>query len=256
MRSVEGHLGCCSFCRDLVGEIGELRRCVDEADEDLVARETNRIMRLLPFPQRPARNETILRFRPLPTVEAGSAGYALAAKSEETRADYLPIATLYSDDGQTLLRILHETGHASYLFQLMSEKSDHVPHALLVAPGKNPMMTDSEGTLRVSDTELDIVQIVSMSVFYPLVRMQTGPVKPDELSSHEGVLLASEDSTVHMQNDGNGLDVRVRWHGSDDTPPRYCGAVGRDMYAVSVIDHDRTHLPLTSLPEDSMLLLY
>ncbi len=254
--TIAGHLECCAYCRDGLGEIIELQRCMEQVDKELVARETARIMRLIPDAGKPARNQIVLHFRPLPPIEAQSAGYALAAKSEESRADYLPIATLYSDDGHTLLRILHETGRASYFFQLMSEDTRNVPHALLVAPGKNPLITDVEGALRVSDTELDIVQIASMSVFYPLDRMRAGRVTTDDLVSHEGMILASDDSTVRLHGDADGLDVLVRWHGSDATPPRYCAAIGQDVHAVGLIEQEHAHLPLTSLPDDSMVLLY
>ncbi len=250
------HLGSCAYCSDLLNEIDDLMRETAYLDENLIARETARIMRLVASGTPVARNETILYMMPALDLEASNGGFALAAKSEETQIDFRPIATLYSDDGHTLLRILHEREHSTYFFQLMSEHTDHIPYALLVAPGKEPMMTDPEGAFRIDDSELDIAQIVSMSVFYALDRMKAGRIEPYELAAHEGVLLASEDSTLHFRSEDNGIDAVVRWHGAGPTPPRYLGIVSREAHTVGVIEEDRARLPISSFPDDSIVLLY
>jgi hypothetical protein len=241
---------------DLVAEIADLKEYTVDLDEKLVDLETARIMRMIPVSGYTAVNKVILRIQPASKPDAAPNGFALAAKSEGLVLDYQPVATLYSDDGHTLLRILHERGDASYFFQLMSEQLDHIPHALLVAPGKEPMMTDVGGSFRIADSELDIVQIVSMSVYYALDRIRPGSVETHELTSHEGVLVASEDSTVHFRAIEDGIEVLVRWHGSDATPPRYLGAVSSGAQAVGVIENGKTHLALSSFDSDCVIVLY
>ncbi|MBE0642890.1 MAG: hypothetical protein IH600_02315 [Bacteroidetes bacterium] len=254
--SIMDHLKTCAYCSDLLDEIDDLMRETALVDESLIARETARIMRMASSGTPLARNETILYFMPTADHATSNGGFALAAKSEETQVDFRPIATLYSDDGHTLLRILHERENTSYFFQLMSEHNDHIPYTLLIAPGKEPLMTNAEGALRIADSELDIVQIVSMSVYYALDRMRAGAVEPYELASHEGVLLASEDSTLHLRKEGEGIGAVVRWHGAGQTPPRFLGVASRDSFTVGVLKEDSTVLPLTSLPEDAIILLY
>ncbi|MFA6235622.1 MAG: hypothetical protein WC824_15745 [Bacteroidota bacterium] len=253
---INKHIGECAYCRDILYEIEDLNRQTEDVDEILVSMETARIMRLIPAGSRRSVNELILHLRPETAWQKTPGGFALAAKSESIQLDYQPIATLYSDDGRTLLRILHERENATYFFQLMSEQTDHIPHALLVSPGKGPMMTDVDGAFRIPDSEIDIVQIVSMSVFYALDRMRTGRIESRELASHEGVVLASEDSIVHLRSTGEGLEARVRWHGPDDNAPRYIGAVSPYGDEVGVIENETARLSLSSLPEDCTLVLY
>jgi len=250
------HLKRCSYCSDIIEEIDDLMRETAQVDNALIARETARIMRLATTGTPAARNETVLYLMPSAEASPADQGFALAAKSEEAQIDFRPIATLYSDDGHTLLRILHERDQETYFFQLMSEHTDHIPYALLLAPGKEPMMTDPEGAFRIDDSELDIVQIVSMSVFYALDRMKAGRIENYELVSHEGVLLASEDSTIHFRAAEHGIDAVVRWHGAGTTPPRYIAVVARGMHAIGAVENDQAHLAMSSFPDDSIVLLY
>ncbi|MFZ1729563.1 MAG: hypothetical protein WBQ23_14560 [Bacteroidota bacterium] len=250
------HVKACAFCRDMLDEIDDLMENTLDVNEKSIDLETARIMRMIPISSFRAQHAVILTLQPVPSPSEGANGFALAAKSEGTLVDYQPVATLYSDDGHTLLRILHERGNASYFFQLMSEQTDHIPHALLVAPGKEPMMTDVDGAFRIPDSELDIVQIVSMSVYYALDRMRAGRIESHELASHEGVVLASEDSTIHLRAFDDGLEATVRWHGSETTPPRYIGMVSGHTKVVGTIENGTSRVSLASLSSDCAIVLY
>lgn len=248
------HVRNCAFCRDFLSEIDEFTREMDDLSDERINWETARIVRLASGAS--TGNVVVLRLQQETPIEPGVSGFALAAKSEETQIGYHPVATLYSDDGRTLLRILHEREHSSYFFQLMSEFMERVPYALLAAPGRTPMMTDVDGSHRVPDTEIDIVQIASMSVYYALDRMKTGPISHGELSSHEGVVLASDDSTLHLSSDGTAVNVRMRWHGSDDSVPRFIGVVSSEGQAVGSFEDGQATIPLGAVPNDGTLILY
>lgn len=247
------HVRECAYCRDILQDIDDFTRSMEDLSDERIERETARILKLAAGPS--AGNAIVLRLHP-EAIEHTRSGFALAAKSEEAQVAFHPVATLYSDDGRTLLRILHEREHSSYFFQLMSEFMDRVPYALLSAPGRTPMMTDVDGAFRIGDTELDIVQIASMSVYYALDRMRTGPVSAGELASHDGVVLASDDSTLQLRSEGETMHVRMRWHGSDDAVPRFIGITSHDGQAVGNFENGEARLPLRHLPEDAVLLMY
>ncbi|MBR9975051.1 MAG: hypothetical protein KFF77_05685 [Bacteroidetes bacterium] len=247
------HVRGCSFCRDTMQEIDDLSRTMDGLSDERIAQETQRILRQAI--SEPRGNVILLHVQP-ETADSGPAPFALAAKGEEAQVSFHPVATLYSDDGRTLLRILHERERESYFFQLMSEFMDRVPHALLSAPGRIPMMTDVDGAHRVADTEIDIVQIASMSVFYALDRLRTGPVTTNELGTHDGVVLASDDSTLQLRAEGDVMRVRMRWHGAEDATPRYVGITSKDGQAVGAFENGEALLPLRSIPDDGVLLMY
>lgn len=247
------HVRGCSFCRETMQEIDDLSRAMDGLSDERIAQETQRI--LDQAVTQPRGNVIMLHVQP-EAIDNGPAPFALAAKGEEAQISFHPVATLYSDDGRTLLRILHERERASYFFQLMSEFMDRVPYALLSAPGRLPMMTDVDGAHRVADSELDIVQIASMSVFYALDRLRTGPVPAAELGTHDGVVLASDDSTLQLRAEGDGMRVRMRWHGAEDTAPRFVGITSRDGQAVGAFENGEAQLPLRGIPEDGVVLIY
>lgn len=248
------HVRNCAYCRDFLEEIDEFTREMDDLSEERIDLETARIVRLASGAS--AGNVVILRLQKEPHIEPGMSGFALAAKSEETQVGYYPVATLYSDDGRTLLRVLHERERSSYFFQLMSEFMERVPYALLAAPGRTPMMTDVDGSHRVPDSEIDIVQIASMSVYYALDRMKTGPLSQSELNSHEGVVLASDDSTLHLSGDGTAMNVRMRWHGSEDSVPRFVGVASSEGQAVGTFENGQATISLGAVPSDGTLILY
>lgn len=248
------HVRNCSFCRDFLAEIDEFTREMDDLSEERINWETARIVRLASGAS--TGNAVVLRLQKEPQFEPGMSGFALAAKSEETQVGYYPVATLYSDDGRTLLRILHERERSSYFFQLMSEFMERVPYALLAAPGRPPMMTNVDGSHRVPDAQIDIVQIASMSVYYALDRLKTGPISHGELSSHEGVVLASDDSTLHLTGDGTAVNVRIRWHGSEDSVPRFVGVVSSEGQAIGTFENGQATIPLGAVPADGTLILY
>lgn len=251
---IAGHVRDCLACRDILNEIDELSRAMEDLSEDEVERQTARIMAVAD--RRRTGNMIVLHLQPEPEFDAENGAFALAAKSEEAQISYRPIATLYSDDGRTLLRILHEREHSSYFFQLMSEFMDRVPHALLTAPGREPLMTDVDGALRIPDTDIDIVQIASMSVFYALDRLRTGAIRTAEFSSHDGVVLASDDSTLQLRSEGDSLNVLMRWHGAEESAPRFVGIVSGHRQAVGRFEDGRASIPLASMPEDGMVILY
>jgi hypothetical protein len=251
---IADHVRNCAYCRDFLMEIDEFTHEMDNLSEERINWETARIVRLASGTS--TGNVVVLRLQKEPHIEPGKSGFALAAKSEETQIGYYPVATLYSDDGRTLLRVLHERERSSYFFQLMSEFMERVPNALLAAPGHTPMMTDLDGSHRVPDSEIDIVQIASMYVYYPLDRMKTGPLSHGELTSHEGVVLASDDSTLHLSGDGTAVNVRMRWHGSDDAVPRFIGIVSSEGQAVGTFENGQARIPLGAVPDDGTLILY
>lgn len=251
--SLAEHVRGCSYCREFLQEIDELSRSMEGLVEERIKEETDRILRQAT--ETPTGNVVLLHLQP--EVETGGpAGFALAAKGDEAQISFHPVATLYSDDGRTLLRILHERDRSSYFFQLMSEFMDRVPYALLSAPGRTPMMTDVDGAHRVSDDDIDIVQIASMSVFYALDRMRTGALTRDELATHDGVVLASDDSTLQLRAEGESLNVRMRWHGAADSAPRFIGITSSEGRSVGTFENGQAQLPLHGIPEDGVLLLY
>lgn len=264
MRALTTHIASCAYCRDMLADIEEFTQALHEVSDESVRHETARLVHLaMPPGSATGPHGHILRLqrREDPVQPLATRGYALAAKSESARAGYSPIATLYSDDGRTLLRILHEREHATYFFQLMSEFLERVPYALLVAPGRDPMMTDGDGAFRVKDSEIDIVQIASMSIYFALDRLRTGPLGHRDLRGHDGIVLASDDCTVHLTAAGEDLHAHIRWHGPAETTPRFSGLVTEVGSAVSTVTDGVARLPHTLFPTgeaavDGTFLLY
>lgn len=264
MQRLAAHVAECAYCGDILAEIEEYFEAMREVSDERVRQESDRLVRSAQPPAAEVATRThVLKLHRQESAAASPTahGYALAAKSESPRAGYSPIATLYSDDGRTLLRILHEHEHATYFFQLMSEFLERVPHALLVAPGREPMMTDADGAFRIADTEIDIVQIASMSIYFPLDRVWTGPLSIRDLTGHDGVVIASDDSTIHLTDVAGTMQAHIRWHGAAETAPRYSGFVTERGRAVGTISDGRVLLPGALLPAgdrpvDGTFLLY
>ncbi|MBR9979382.1 MAG: hypothetical protein KFH87_14970 [Bacteroidetes bacterium] len=251
---IQDHLTRCDRCGELVAEMRKLHLAMLEVDELRIREETAHIMSRINDARKP---RTIQLHAPNPVEDAEQCTtFTLAAKSDDTSIECQTIATLYSDDGHTLLRILHEEDAKEFSFQLLSEYTDHIPHALLHAPGIEPMMTDVEGSFRIADSEIDIVQIVSVSISYAFEHLRVGHMEAQQLDSGTGMLLSSEDYSLHVRNTGSQLETFMRWHGDPSSRPRYIGIAAPDCQLAGELNDNRAILPITALPEHAVILLY
>lgn len=248
------HLTRCARCRGLVAEMRELHLAMQEVDEARVREATAGIMSRINDARKP-RTIHLHAADPVEDTEQTTT-FALAAKSDDISMECQAIATLYSDDGHTLLRILHEEDAKEFSFQLLSEYADHIPYALLHAPRIGPMMTDVEGSFRIADSEIDIVQIVSVSISYAFEHLRVGHMEVQQLDSETGMLLGSDDYTLHVRSTGSQLELFIRWRGDPSSRPRYIGIAAPNCQLAGELDDDRVLLPITEVPEHAAILLY
>lgn len=258
--SIERHLDSCAFCRDIIQELKDFLEIRETVDKRRVEAETQKLLEKIRTGRSPA-GKPIVMFpkekRRVPDAPNGKRMVLAAATPKTAREDYSAVATLYSGDERTLLRILVDHTRHEYALYLLFEKQENASHVLVESPLSDiPVMTDDRGMCRIPVRRELLIETDTFRLHAPLVSFALSTEQRATLSGHETAYMPLESHTVELREENAHLLFQVG-PGDETTPPvSHIGAVAHDRRVVAPCLEGMARLPRSLIDESPRFILY
>lgn len=206
---VSGHLAGCEVCREELALIEDWLANVDRADQDAHIRSSfeDTIIRLL---RRPSTSFALL---PLDMSAPSSQPYLLAADGTTPPAVGLKHrATLYSEDPEVILRVMHDPTTSRDFLQLTAADQSLANHVYIhLADPPMSFLTDEHGVALLPIAALDDPASHAWRLQLPDATFTLKPLEAGKSPDETVIDLPNGDSVaIVFMEEASGISLRVR----------------------------------------------